>query len=475
MARGRRTTGTTGPGRSISAASTESAPPRYIVVFDRPSEGNLAVTSQILKTGAERGASVRSGLTLLRAKSAGARQPRLYSRLGVCVTDLDEGELRQMRAAENVAAVVPNELRFVPPTPPAPDGAAAGALFPCTPPLAAAHGDCLLAYLQGLRDAAEAAMRFRMASGTPPSTGAPFPDPAAVSLARDIAAKAGHSWCLDLVGVTPGFHLTGSGVKVAVLDTGVDLQHSDFANRFQEGVNAQSFVSGEPVQDGHGHGTHCAGVVGGPVQSSGGTRYGVAPGVDLLVGKVLSNAGSGYDDQILDGIDWAAEQGARIISMSLGSARSTGGAFPVVYERVAENLLHESPGTLIIAAAGNSSARPWFTAPVENPASCPTILAVAAVDSGKRVANFSCAQLDEVGEVNLSGPGVAVYSAWTGGGFRSISGTSMATPHAAGVAALYLEDQPALGAAALWKLLEARAQALGNARDFGKGLVRAPA
>jgi subtilisin family serine protease len=418
---------------------------------------------------------MRSGLTVLRAKTAGAAQPRVYGRLGVCVADLDDDELRQMRSAPNVAAVVPNELRFVPPTPPAPEAAAAeaGSLLPVTSPLAAAQGDALLAYLEGMRNAVEATMRFRLASA---GAGGPLvPDLASRALARDVAAKAGHSWCLDMVGVSAGFRLTGLGVKVAVLDTGVDLQHPDFAGRFQEGVNAQSFVPGEPVQDGHGHGTHCAGVVGGPAQSSGGTRYGVAPKADLLVGKVLNNAGSGYDDQILDGIDWAADQGARVISMSLGSARATGGAFPVAYERVAQNLLQGAPGTLLVAAAGNSSARPWFTSPVENPASCPSILAVAAVDSARRVANFSCGQLDSIGEVNLSGPGVAVYSAWTGGGFRSIGGTSMATPHVAGVAALYLEDQPALNAAALWKLLEARAQALGNARDFGKGLVQAPA
>jgi subtilisin len=473
MAQERKAIGSQGQGRSSQAATPGTTPPRYIVVFERPSERNLSVMSKILKTGPEKGVSVRSGLTLLRAKSPGAPPPRVYSRLGVCVTDLDDDELSKIRRADNVAAVVPNELRFVPPAPTVPEALSAmvGTLLPSTLPLSAAHGDTMLAYLEGMRNAAEAAMRFRLAPGTtPPPRIAPFD-----SLARDLAAKAGHSWCLDLVGVTAGFRLTGRGVKVAVLDTGVDLKHPDFAGRFQEGVNAQSFVPGETVQDGHGHGTHCAGVLGGPAQSLAGTRYGVAPGVDLLVGKVLSNAGSGHDDQIIDGIDWAADQGARVISMSLGSRRPAGGAFSVAYERVAQNLLQSTPGSLIVAAAGNDSTRPWSIVPVENPAACPSILAVAAVDSASQIAYFSCGQIDPIGEVNLSAPGVAVYSTWTGGGFRSISGTSMATPHVAGVAALYLEDQPALSAAALWKLLEARSRAAGSASDFGKGIVQAPA
>jgi len=277
-----------------------------------------------------------------------------------------------------------------------------------------------------------------------------------------------------MIGVTPNFRLTGKGVIVAVLDTGVDLSHPDFQGRFTEGVDAVSFVPGEAVQDGHGHGTHCAGVVGGPASSTGGMRYGVAPGVALLVGKVLSDAGSGPDSTILDGIDWAADQGAKVVSMSLGSRRGVGEAFAAVYERIAANLLGSVPGTLIVAAAGNDSARPFFTAPVENPAACPSILAVGAVDREARIAPFSCRQMDEVAEVNLCAPGVAVHSAFTGGGFRALSGTSMATPHVAGVAALDLEAKAGLTAAALWRDLETKAKAAGDPKDFGKGLVQAP-
>jgi subtilisin family serine protease len=282
-----------------------------------------------------------------------------------------------------------------------------------------------------------------------------------------------HSWCLDLIGVSPDLVRLGRGAAVAVLDTGIDLAHPDLSKRLRENGRAANFVPGESVHDGHGHGTHCAGVVGGPLRSTSGTRYGVAPEVRLLVGKVLSDLGTGFTDWILDGIDWAAANGARVISMSCLSNRSAGQPHSVVYERVAQSLLESSPGTLLLAPAGNASARPWHTQPVDNPAACPSLVAVAAVQRGRQVAWFSGRQMDETGEVNLSAPGVGVHSAWTGGGFRSRSGTSMAVPHVAGVAALYLEGRPRLSALELRRALESRARPLGDSRDYGRGLVHA--
>jgi subtilisin len=193
------------------------------------------------------------------------------------------------------------------------------------------------------------------------------------------------------------------------------------------------------------------------------------------VGKVLSDAGSGFSDWILDGIDWAAENGARVISLSCLSNRTAGQPYAVVYERVAENLLRSHPGTLLLAAAGNASERPWYTRPVDNPAACPSLVAVAAVHRAGRIASFSGRQMDDIGEVNLSAPGVRVHSAWTGGGFRTLSGTSMAVPHAAGIAALYLEEEPTLSGPGLWRAFQQRALPLGDPRDFGSGLVQATA
>jgi subtilisin family serine protease len=261
-------------------------------------------------------------------------------------------------------------------------------------------------------------------------------------------------------------------VKVAVLDTGVNMRHPDFVGRFDEGVNAVSFVNGQGVQDGHGHGTHTTGTVAGPSRSVGGIRYGVAPDADIFSGKVLSNRGSGSDDTIIEGIDWARDQGCKVISMSLGSAREPGEPFSAAYESLAQQLLDD--GVLIVAAAGNESDRPDILAPVGNPAACPSILAVAAIDRRLGIADFSCRKVDPIGEVNISGPGVAVYSAFKGNQFVTLDGTSMATPHVAGAAALFLETNPQLTARELWRSLVDGARSLGSTADFGSGELQVP-
>lgn len=283
-----------------------------------------------------------------------------------------------------------------------------------------------------------------------------------------------HSWCLDLVGIPATYRrATGRGIRVAVLDTGIDLGHPDFRGRVEEGTTAVSFVAGARVQDGHGHGTHCAGIIAGPAIPAGRRRYGVAPDVELLVARVLTDAGAGQDDGILEAMDWAVDQGARVISLSMGSVRGTVGSFSPLYERVARDFLQCHPGTLVLGAAGNTSSRPRAVMPLESPAACPSILAVAAVDRALHVASFNCGGMDQA-PINLVGPGVDVYSSWTGGGYALSDGTSMAAPHVAGVAALYLELEPSLTAEQLWQRLESHALPLGRQEDCGAGLVQAP-
>ena len=126
---------------------------------------------------------------------------------------------------------------------------------------------------------------------------------------------------------------TGTGIRVAVLDTGFDLQHPDFAGRT---IKSKSFVTGEAVQDGHGHGTHCIGTaLGREVPAGGRPRYGVAYEAEIFAGKVLSNAGSGADTGILAGIEWAVANKCAVISMSLGAPTQPGQPFSQVFERVA--------------------------------------------------------------------------------------------------------------------------------------------
>ncbi|WP_191062085.1 S8 family serine peptidase, partial [Geminicoccus harenae] len=134
-------------------------------------------------------------------------------------------------------------------------------------------------------------------------------------------------------------------------------------------------------------------------------------------------------------------------------------------------------GSLIVAAAGNSSQRPNRLAPVGHPANCTSIMAVAAVDQRLEVAWFSCAGLNpQGGQIDLAAPGVAVYSAWPGTLYNTINGTSMATPHVAGIAALFAEADPNARGQALWARLVQTARRLDQpARDVGTGLVQAPA
>ena len=205
-------------------------------------------------------------------------------------------------------------------------------------------------------------------------------------------------------------------------------------------------------------------------------RYGVAPGAVLYVGKVLNDLGEGSDQAILAGIEWALARGCQIISLSLGAPVGAGQSWSRVYEQVAQRALDR--GAVIIAAAGNNSDRPNGVAPVSHPANCPSIMAVAALDRRLAVARFSNAGLQpNGGSVDLAGPGVGVVSAWPGNrGYRQLSGTSMATPHVAGVAALLAEANPGTNGNALLRLLRnsARGLAAQSATDVGAGLVQAP-
>ncbi|WND16061.1 S8 family peptidase [Streptomyces violaceus] len=265
--------------------------------------------------------------------------------------------------------------------------------------------------------------------------------------------------------------LTGRDVKIAVLDTGVDTDHPDLASRIEATV---SFVPGETVEDGNGHGTHCIGTAAGPANPQQGPRYGVAPEARILAAKVLSNAGSGTDGQILAGMAWAVSRGARVISMSLGASVRPGELFPQTYEKLALRALER--GTVIVAAAGNESQRPPIIRPVARPANCPSILAVAALDKAIAPTFFSNAGINgQGGEINIAAPGWQVRSAAPGGGHQHMNGTSMATPHVAGVIALLAQANPNASAAELMASLKSGAFPLTQpVRDVGSGLLQAP-
>lgn len=284
------------------------------------------------------------------------------------------------------------------------------------------------------------------------------------------ASQTKMTWGLQAIGLndTTG---TGSGIRVAVLDTGFYFGHPDFAGR---SIHGESFISGETVDDVAGHGTHCIGTACGPRQSQRGTRYGIASDAEIYVGKVLNNQGRGSEGGILAGVDWAVRNGCHVVSMSLGSPVARNQPPSGIFERAARRALRR--GTLIVAAAGNDSTRPSFVAPVSYPANCPSIIAVAALGSNLRVASFSNQGINpQGGEVDLAGPGVGVFSSWPEPRlYHSISGTSMATPHVAGAAALVAEATAKRGRD-LWDDLISLCKSVGlPASDAGAGVVQVP-
>jgi Subtilase family len=262
---------------------------------------------------------------------------------------------------------------------------------------------------------------------------------------------------------------SGKGVRVAVLDTGFDTSHPDFAGR---NVTTQSFVAGEPPQDGHGHGTHCIGTSCGPRSPSTGPRYGVAYEADIFAGKVLSNAGSGTDAQILAGINWAVMNRCHVLSMSLGADVMQ--SHPP-YSAAGARALQK--GSLIIAAAGNNAdRRAGNVGFVGAPANSPEIMAVGALEQSLGMAFFSARSLPaRGGQVDIAGPVFQVLSSWPlPTRYRTISGTSMATPHVAGVAALWAEATGRRGLE-LWATLCIESQRLLQPSvDVGSGLCIAP-
>ncbi|KAB2348498.1 S8 family serine peptidase [Actinomadura rudentiformis] len=256
---------------------------------------------------------------------------------------------------------------------------------------------------------------------------------------------------------------TGRGIAVAVLDTGVDATHPDLAGRIAETKN---FSTAEDVADRDGHGTHVAATVAGTGKAAGGERTGVAPDASLLIGKVLNDEGEGELSDVIAGAEWAAPR-AKVVNMSLGGFEPSDGTDPV--SQAVDKLTAEH-GSLFVVAAGNTGG----LADISTPAAAGSALTVGAVDGEDALAEFSSRGPRPgryAAKPEIVAPGVDIVAARAAGTtmgepvderYIAASGTSMATPHVAGAAALVAQRHPD------WKAGQIKA-ALTGAADPAKG------
>ncbi len=299
---------------------------RFVVTFSDEVHGDQGAVTEALQSMAGV-SSVASTLDYdsgaVDVDEADAADATVFAELGVAVVSADPteaGALNELAATDaRIVAVEPERILYA---------------IDDIPPSSS------LEYVRGYRDAA--AHLYEQLAGA--NTGQAEADVAA----GGYLDNASFTWGLQAIRAATSTR-TGQGVPVAILDTGMDLAHPDFAGR---SITPKSFVSGQTAQDGHGHGTHCVGTSCGSKSPSGSRRYGVATGAKIFVGKVLSNQGSGSDSGILAGMNWAIANGVRVISMSLGAdVRQVSTA----YETVGRRAL--AAGTLIVAAAGNNARR----------------------------------------------------------------------------------------------------------------------
>jgi thermitase len=279
-------------------------------------------------------------------------------------------------------------------------------------------------------------------------------------------------WGLDLIHADPAHSVTtGAGATVAVVDTGIDSVHPDLAGRVLPG---RDFVDGDSTpQDGNGHGTHVSGIIAADAGNGIGVDS-VAPGASILPVRVLDNGGSGSDVDVAQGIDWATDHGADVINLSLGGSLPTAGlGLPDDMTAAVQRAVDH--GVVVVAAAGNDDL-PFC----ENGSQSGKVLCVGAVDKRENRSFYSSfgsgLSLVAPGGSDLPGTDEDVLSTWKDGGYQELAGTSQATPHVSGVAAL-LVSLGVRGQAAVQRILATATDlgAPGPDALFGAGLVNAQA
>ncbi len=263
---------------------------------------------------------------------------------------------------------------------------------------------------------------------------------------------------------------TGKGVKIAILDTGIDPYHPDFAGR----IAAAADFTGEGPQDQDGHGTHVAGIAAGSGRASKRRYRGLAPEASLYIAKVLGREGAGLMSDVMAGIEWAVEQEVDIINLSLGGAPPCDGT-----DALSETCdVAVEKGYVVCVAAGNGGPAPYTIGP---PGCAKQVITVGASTDQDEVADFSSRGPTTDGRIkpDILLPGASIISCRAkdtslgnpvGENYTELSGSSMATPHASGIAALVLQARPELTPAQLKALLMETALDLGlSPNDQGAG------
>jgi subtilisin family serine protease len=297
------------------------------------------------------------------------------------------------------------------------------------------------------------------------------------ALLPSVALAAGdplrsHQWGLDRIHADAAHPVTtGAGATVAVVDTGIDAAHPDLAGRILPGYD---FVDGDSTpQDGNGHGTHVSGIIAADADNGIGVDS-VAPGAGILPVRVLDDKGSGSDADVAQGINWATDHGAEVINLSLGGSLPTPGlGVPDAMSAAVARAVQR--GVIVVAAAGNDGL-PFC----ENNSLQGKVLCVGSVDKRENRSFFSSfgqgLSLVAPGGSDMPGTDEDVLSTWNDGGYQELAGTSQATPHVSGVAAL-LVSLGVRGQAAVQRILATATDlgAPGPDVQFGAGLVNAQA
>jgi subtilisin family serine protease len=285
---------------------------------------------------------------------------------------------------------------------------------------------------------------------TPSPTNTPAPTPT--------AGLQPVPWGVDRIDAEKAWETTTADtVKVAVIDTGIDLDHPDLATNIKGGVNTIYYWRN--ADDDNGHGAHVAGIIAGINNTIG--VVGVGHKIDLYAVKVLSSSGSGFISDIIEGIQWSVTNNMDVINMSLGTSSDLQSFHDAV-------IAAKNAGIVVVAAAGNSG-------PGDNtvlyPGKYPEAITVSALNSSNNIASFS----SRGPEVDLAAPGQSIYSTYRSGGYATLSGTSMAAPHVAGAAALVLSNHPGFTPSQVQTHLQNNAEFLYglNSNQQGAGLVDA--